>query len=164
MRLALAVLLGLSLVATPTSAQMGLGRAPDDGWALALSGRGLIESTRGDPTLGAEARLHLPWPGFVQLRGAYEFTFLDGLTERTTLVDGLLTFGGFAVGGGPAVRNTRLQPGAPRENIEGWSAVIALGGDPRSRGRTTFGIEFRYLSLDPFESRTLGVTFGFPIL
>lgn len=158
----LAVLASASL-ATPVSAQFGSARPGDDGWALAMGGRALLDLDRGDPTLGVEARLHLPWPGFVQLRGAYDFTFLDGLTERTLLADALLTNGGLALGGGPVFRNTRLQPESPRETLEGWSAVLALGGDPRAQGQATFGIELRLIFLDAFEPRTLGVTFGLPL-
>jgi len=163
MRATLLVLLAL-LLATPLRAQLGPRLAADDEWALAVYARGLVDFEQGDPTLGAEARLHLPWPGVVQLRAAYDLTFLDGLTERTLLVDALLASGGFAVGGGPVVRNTRLSPGDPRENFEGWSAVVMLGGDPRAQGRTTFGIELRFLFVDPFRPRTLGVTFGLPLL
>jgi len=163
MRLALLIVGALVLPAVPAAAQLGPSLDPDGGLSLAVGGRALIDFEQGDPTLGVEARLHLPWPGMIQLRAAYDFTFLDGLTERTLILDALLTSGGVAIGGGPVVRNTRIEPDDPREDIDGWSAVVALGGDPRVRSRTSLGIELRFFFLDPFEPRTLGVTLGLPL-
>jgi hypothetical protein len=38
-----------------------------------------------------------------------------------------------------------------------------LGGDPRTDGRFNAGIELRWIFLDPFDPRTLGVVVALPL-
>jgi hypothetical protein len=157
------LVVGVLLAASPLSAQPGSGPI-GQGAGLSAGPRILVDFETGDLTLGGEVRFALPAPDFLQFRALYDFTFLDGLTERTFAFDALLATGGFAIGGGPVVRNTRLGADEPREDLNGWSAVLMLGGDPRTRGRFNLGIELRWIFVDPFEPRTLGVVVGLPIL
>lgn len=156
----LAVATALS-IPTCLTAQPGgrIGDAP----ALSVGPRLLVDFDASVLTLGGEVRFAPPAPEFLQIRAAYDFTFLDGLTERTLMLDLLLATRGFAVGGGPAVRNTRISSEDPREDIRGWSAVVMLGGDPRVNSRFSFGLELRFLFLDDFEPRTFGAVLGVPL-
>lgn len=157
------LLFAAALAAMPLAAQPP-SDGPSDGWALSVGPRLLVDFESSNLTLGGEARFAPAVPSFLQLRAIYDFTFLDGLTERTFLLDVLYATQGFAVGGGPVVRNTRIGVDDPRENFEGWSAVVMLGGDPRSDGRFNVGIELRWIFLDPFDPRTLGAVVSLPLL
>ncbi len=157
------LLTGLCLVTGPLSAQPG-SNPIGTGTGLSIGPRVLVDFESSDLTLGGEIRFAPPAPDFLQVRAAYDFTFLDGLTERTLLFDVLLATRGFAIGAGPVVRNTQLTAEDPREDFTGWSAVVALGGDPRTRGRFNVGLELRWIFLDPFEPRTLGLVVGLPLL
>jgi hypothetical protein len=154
---------GILFAASPISAQPGSGPT-GTGTGLSIGPRVLVDFETSDLTLGGEVRFAPPAPDFLQFRALYDFTFLDGLTERTFAFDALLATGGFAIGGGPVIRNTRLTADDPREDFTGWSAVLMLGGDPRTRGRFNVGLELRWIFVDPFEPRTLGVVVGVPLV
>lgn len=167
MRISLAAVVlamaGVLFATAPLSAQPGSGPI-GTGTGLSVGPRVLVDFETGDLTLGGEVRFAPPAPDFLQFRALYDFTFLSGLTERTFAFDVLFSTGGFAVGGGPVIRNTRLTGADPREDFDGWSAVVMLGGDPRTRGRFNVGLELRWMFVDPFEPRTFGVVVGLPLI
>jgi hypothetical protein len=102
-----------------------------------------------------------------ELQGAFDFTFLDGLTDRQLALDLLYRAGaGLFLGGGVIFRNSIYVEDAagPRETRTGYSLVLGLGGAPSRRGRVLTGLEVRWMWVGDFSPQTIVAQVGIPLL
>ncbi len=134
-----------------------------EGWALRVGPRVGVELESSSFLAGGHARVHLPWPGFVDLQGSSSWTFFDGLTERQINADVLVRVAGVAVGGGPVWLHTIFDTGEPKRTETGWSFVVILGGMPDMGGLFSPAIELRITDVDRFSPRQASIGFGVPI-
>ena len=158
--LLLSTLVLLALVPVSGSAQMG----PPSSSSISVSARAGYDvetSINGALVLGAGVRASIPGP--FELQAVGDWTFLDQITERQFNVDVLWQRLGFALGGGPAFRNTIwLDTGSERETRTGFSVVGIFGGQA-TRSLLSAQLELRYTRVSDFSPAAISIGLNLPL-